>query len=91
MLKLLKASLILTSDISCAWGSEVTDPLKTGNKPFAQSEQKAEVWNTQDFLENMLREQGALKPGQHLAPHEVWRLADFLKARINARRVLKTK
>ena len=89
MLRLLQTSLILTSVISCAWGSETTDPLKTGNEPISQGEQKTtEVWNTRAFLENMLREEGVLKPGQHLKIHEVWELADFLKARIKARKVL---
>lgn len=91
MLKLLKTSLILTSVISCDWGSSSTAPLTTGNEPIPQSGQNEEVWNTQVFLEKMLREEGVLKEGQHLAPHEVWELADFLKARIKARRVLKTK
>lgn len=90
MLKLLQTSLILTSVISCAWGSETTDPLKTRNEPIARSGQNEEVWNTQVYLEKMLREKGALKEGQHLKIHEVWELADFLKARIKARRVLQT-
>lgn len=89
MLRLLQTSLILASVISCAWGSEATDPLKTGNEPISNGEQKTtEVWNTQVYLEKMLRERGALKPGQHLKTHEVWELADFLKARIKARKVL---
>jgi hypothetical protein len=88
MLRLLQTSLILTSVISCALGSEATGSLSAGNEPISQSSHIEEAWNTQAFLEQMLREEGALKPGQHLAPHEVWRIADFLKARIKARRVL---
>lgn len=89
MLRLLQTSLILTSVISFSWGSGTSDPLSTSHEPITQSGQNEEVWNTQVFLEKMLREKGALKEGQHLAPHEIWELADFLKARINARRVLK--
>jgi hypothetical protein len=88
MLNLLKVSLVTVGIISNVFGSASTDPLTTGNEPISQSGQKEEAWNTQAFLEQMLREEGALLPGKHLAPHEVWRLADFLKARINARRVL---
>jgi hypothetical protein len=91
MFHLLRVSLVTAGVMSNVWGSEATDPLKTGNEPVSQNGKTEEPWNTQVFLENMLREEGVLSENEHLAPHEVWRLADFLKARIKARRVLKEK
>jgi hypothetical protein len=88
MLNLLKASLVTVGIISTVFGSASADPLATGNEPVSQSGKNEAVWNTQAFLEAMLRDEGVLRANEHLAPHEVWRLADFLKARINARRVL---
>lgn len=87
MLNLLRVSFVTVSIVSNVYGSDKLEPLTTGNEPISQSGQTEVAWNTQAFLEKMLREEGALKPGQHLAPHEVWRLADFLNSRIKARRV----
>ncbi len=91
MFHLLRVSLLTAGVMSIVWGSEATDPLKTGNEPISQSGQNEVVWNTQAYLEKILRDEGVLGKNEHLAPHEVWRLADFLKARIKARRVLKEK
>lgn len=88
MLNLLKASLVAVGIISNVFGSTATELANTRNEPISQSGQNEVVWNTQAYLEKMLRDEGVLRENEHLAPHEVWRLADFLKARINARRVL---
>lgn len=91
MLNLFKVSLVTVGIVSNVCGATSTDPITTGNEPISQSGQKEAAWNTQAYLEEMLIKQGALQPGEHLAPHEVWELVDILKARINARRILQAR
>jgi hypothetical protein len=85
MFTLLKASLVLVFVVSAAWGSEV---LSSKDESISHKGSNEPAWNTQAYLEEMLRKQGALKQGQHLALHEVWELSDILKARVKERKRL---
>lgn len=92
MLKSMRIVLVTTSTAVNIWASDDSCPLSTSNEPTQphESVKVGEPWNTQAYLEDMLRKRGVLKPGEHLAPHEVWELADLLKARVNERRRLQS-
>ncbi len=47
------------------------------------------VESTQEWLERRLRESGKLKEGQHLKPHQIWRIVDQLENKIENRQLLK--
>lgn len=67
----------------------------SASEPFADdpairsTTEHATLESTQEWLERRLRDVGKLKEGQHLKPHQIWRIVDQLENKIENRSLLK--
>jgi hypothetical protein len=78
---ILSAKLLITSLFASGSASEpfADDSVNPSTQRNATSE------STQEWLERRLREVGKLKEGQHLKPHQIWRIVDQLEKKVEKR------
>lgn len=80
---ILIAELLVASIFASASEPFADDPANRSKSEHSASE------STQEWLERRLREVGKLKEGQHLKPHQIWRIVDQLEKKVEKRALLK--
>jgi hypothetical protein len=78
------------SILLCATPNMMASEITEGNEPYPYQASPSSTststpisvdLSTKEWIEAILRQEGELEEGEHLAPHEVWRIADEINKR----------